>query len=47
MQIVKVDLMNGTPAIDVIIQDDDLDDFLDFVFEAKAAIERMYEDERS
>jgi len=44
MQIVKVDLMNGTPDIDIIIQDDDLDDFLDFVTEATAAITKMYED---
>ncbi len=44
MQIIKADLMNGTPPINVVIQDDDVEDFLDFMFEATAAITKMYED---
>jgi hypothetical protein len=47
MQTIKADLMNGTPPIDIIVQDDDVEDFLDFMFEATAsitAITKMYED---
>jgi hypothetical protein len=38
MKIVKVDLMAGDKPIDVIVEDADADDFLEFIKDASEAI---------